>query len=327
MVGTAVAVAVLVAGMVLAPRWWSNGPTSTVVAPAATGGPSTFPADPAPTGWRTEYFRDVSFQVPADWRYAYAPGPDWCVDGSSEPAPWHRRPYVSLGEPNAIRDIGCPPFPDRLLTEHVAIVVPDSRADVEEGASRRGPWWLVTRVFDSAVLTATSQDRALAERIVRSATQITGETPCPANSPVQGAVGARPDHGVDVRALDDADHVVLCQYDPDFRGPGGHEPRGLRAKVELSPRQVGVLSEALGRSVPRTSSCSAPSDTPNLAVLVRFWIGRARHEIYVQAAGCDGGVHDGRKVRTLTRAVCQALLVPPIALTAAHGEVGTACLG
>ena len=38
------------------------------------------PTDAAPEGWRTEYYRDISFQVPASWGYAVPPQSDWCAD-------------------------------------------------------------------------------------------------------------------------------------------------------------------------------------------------------------------------------------------------------
>ncbi len=39
------------------------------------------PTDAAPDGWRTEYYRDISFEVPAGWGYAVPPDSDWCADG------------------------------------------------------------------------------------------------------------------------------------------------------------------------------------------------------------------------------------------------------
>ena len=52
--------------------------------------PST---DPAPDGWRTEYYRDISFEVPRSWGYAVPPQSDWCADEPrGEPRPDQRRP-------------------------------------------------------------------------------------------------------------------------------------------------------------------------------------------------------------------------------------------
>ena len=65
------------------------------------------PADPAPDGWRTEYYRDISFEVPEAWGYAYEPGSDWCVDSkTASRGRAHRQPYVSLG-----RKPWCAPSP------------------------------------------------------------------------------------------------------------------------------------------------------------------------------------------------------------------------
>src|SRR5918998_6537 len=76
--------------------------------PDRSEAPST---DPAPAGWRTEYFRDISFAVP--------PKSDWCADDPrGAPRPDQRRPYVWLGADLLVRTIGCGAQPTTLLTEH-----------------------------------------------------------------------------------------------------------------------------------------------------------------------------------------------------------------
>lgn len=327
--GAALAVAVLILGVVALPRWLPEDAPSTVAAPEGPGAPARPPADPAPKGWRTEYYRDLSFQVPADWGYAYAPASDWCVGDPKRPRPEHRRPYVSLGERSVVNAILCPAFPDVLLSEHALVFLPGPDDRAVDTTMRRGRWWVVQRVVSGAVLVVTSRDRARAERIAASAAEVSGEEPCPSNSFVQGALGARPQREVNLESLQDPTRVVVCQYDPDT--PGGRG--GLRASAELASDQADRLLSALMSARPAKACDPNPyAPEPDLALLVRVEAGGQQHDLHVQAAGCSGGsgssggIDDGRIVRELTRDACRALLVPPVSMSAASGGVAENCL-
>src|SRR5690606_1346917 len=134
--------------------------------PTIANAPDPLPGDPAPSGWRTEQYRGITFQVPEDWGYAFEPGPAWCAgsDGKT-PRPEHRKPYVALGEPQVLPAIACTELPDALITEHAAATQPaDTKAD---GRSELGNgFWEVTRTVDAVRLRAVSRDVELAQRIV-----------------------------------------------------------------------------------------------------------------------------------------------------------------
>ena len=52
-----------------------SGPAAESEAAPPDGRVAPSPTEPAPDGWRTEYYRDISFQVPAAWGYAVPPSP------------------------------------------------------------------------------------------------------------------------------------------------------------------------------------------------------------------------------------------------------------
>jgi hypothetical protein len=293
------------------------------------------PTDPAPDGWRTEYFRDISFRVPASWGYAVPPQSDWCADEPrEEPRADQRRPYVWLDSDLPVRSIGCPARPASLLTEHVEALAPGPAVDYVEGAVRQGGWWVVTRFAGSAVLVVTTKDQARAEQILNSAQVGPESAPCTPQSPIAGPLGNRPDGGTDLSRLSGTDGVVLCQYEPAL-DPGDATLPRLRAAVRLSRTASSALVTELAAAPVSDQTCDpAPVEQrPDLAVVVRIGIDGVTHEVYVNPAGCpdgdgmSGGIDDGTTVRVLTRPACQKLLAPPLALWSASGDVGRNCLG
>ena len=298
--------------------------------PDRSEAPST---DPAPAGWRTEYFRDISFAVPATWGYAVPPQSDWCADDPrGAPRPDQRRPYVWLGADIPVRRIGCGARPTTLLTEHVQAFEPGPAVHHVEGAVQEGQWWVVTRFAGSAVLVVTTKDRARAERILESAQVEPKDAPCPPSSPVAGPRGARPDDGTDLSRLPAVDRVVVCQYEPALDPADATLPR-LRAAARLSASASSALVMDLAAAPVNDTSCDpAPVESrPDLALLVRIWAGGRSYDVFVNPAGCPsgglaGGIDDGTTVRLVTPSACRALLAPPVALWSASGQVARNCL-
>jgi hypothetical protein len=291
------------------------------------------PTDPAPQGWRTEYYRDISFQVPATWGYAVPPQSDWCADEPrGEPRADQRQPYVWLGSDIPVRSIGCPPRPASLLTEHVEALSRGPAVDDAKGAVQQGDWWVVTRSVGSAVLVVTTQDRNRVERILDSARIDPADAPCAPSSPIAGPLGARPDGGTPLGRLGSVDDVVLCQYEP-VGDPADAELPRLRAAVLLDRPAGRNLVDALAAAPVNDTTCEPVpvEQRPDLAVLVRIRSGGTTFGVFVNPAGCpdgtgmSGGIDDGTVVRVLTREACRALLTPPLALWSAGGDVGRSC--
>ena len=302
------------------------------------GPPSpTTPDDPAPDGWRTEYYRDISFEVPSDWGYSMPPSPaSWCASSAEgRPRPDELKPYVwlrTLAAPEPA--IACGPMPDSLLTEHVVALEPGSAEDYVEGTSEVAGWSVVTRFVGSAILVVTTKDRDRAEQILDSSTVVTDDTPCPPSSPVAGPLGARPTEPTDLNALGDVDHVVLCQYEPDPEPVVGRSR--LRAAHLVTGRPADQLVAELQSAPVNDTSCKpTPLDgLPEIAVLARVTAGDRISDIHIAATGCPdrdrgmvGGIDDGTTLRLLTRQACRLVLTPPVALFSGSDDVGQNCLG
>jgi hypothetical protein len=304
------------------------------VPPGRQGSPTS--TDPAPTGWRTEYYRDISFEVPASWGYAVPPQSDWCVDKPrGELRADQRRPYVWLGSNVLVRGVGCPAMPGSLLSEHVEAHAPGPAVDYAEGAVRQGDWWVVTRFAGSAVLVVTTKDRARAEQILDSAQVEPEGAPCASRSPIAGELGAPPADGLDLGRGPRVDRVVLCQYQPVLNRADAKLP-SLRAAVRLSAKASRALVDQLAAAPVNDKRCDpAPvQQGPDLAVVVRIEVDGRVREVYVRAVGCpdgddgmSGGIDDGTTVRVLTRPACQRLLTPPLAVWAAGGDLARNCQG
>lgn len=337
-VGIAVAL-VLLAGVIGVPRLFPGGQAQSTSAgqagPESGARADSAPTDAAAEGWRTEYYRDISFEVPADWGYAIPPQSDWCADDPrGVPQSEQGQPYVWLEGPIAVRTIGCPAMPPSLLTEHVVALEPVPAEDYLEGSSQVAGWWVVTRFRGSAILIVTTKDLDRAEQILGSSRVVGDDTPCPTNSPVAAPLGTRPTKSSGLAELGDVDQVVLCQYVPDLEAAVG-EPH-LRAAQQLTGRSADQLVADLQSAPINDTTCNpAPLDgLPELAVLARVQADGQTHDIFIAAAGCPdgdrgmaGGIDDGTTLRLLTRGACGRLLTPPIALYTGSGEVGRNCLG
>ncbi len=143
-----------------------------------TAGPPALAGDPLPTPWRTELWRGVSVEVPADWAYGSAPmdeagGRVACaatamVSASGGPVRDERTvPYV--GRPIVLTDV-CQiyPFigPD---TDPPSVPSVWLGADVEVGSDDLGDGWVRETVEAAGTtITVTSDDPDLRERILGS---------------------------------------------------------------------------------------------------------------------------------------------------------------
>ncbi len=125
--------------------------------------------------------------------------------------------------------------------------------------------------------------------------------------------------------------VVICQYDVGAQGSSG-----LRAKAELTGASAQALLDKIkkARENPHTSCNPETSSNLDVALELRLTTEQGAREMYVRGRTCpDGndpsvaGFDDGTTVRTLTQEACRMLLLPPIALYGAIGDVGQNCLG
>lgn len=301
-------------------------PNGQVAQPA--GPPSGLPSRSAPDGWRTEQYRDVVFQVPADWGYAYEPGSAWCAASEDgKPQPQHREPYVALGEPDVIPAIACPEMPAALITEHVAAIQPaDKRADGTFELANG--FWEVTRTVGAVKLRAVSKNTELAQRIVDTGAPAGKDAPCPADHAVIKDPNVRPAPATDVKSFGAVDRIALCQYQVD-------EGRsGLKAAAELSGDAAQRLIDDIAAApVAEDAACEDPYEVPlDLAVVLRAQTSLGLREIILRQQGCSeggdtvlGGFDDGTTVRRSTAATCRAVLVPPLGIQAGSGSVMERC--
>lgn len=284
-----------------------------------------------PDDWRTEQYRDVTFRVPADWGYAYEPGPDWC--GHGPPDAEHSRPYVSLGQPSGRFDIACPPLPDELITEHVAAFSNSSWPttspyDRPDGRARLGNgFWEVIRAVESVRLRVVSRNADLAQRIADSAVAAGDTPPCRPDHPVIIDHEARPDPAGEFGTVD---RITLCQYDL------GRASGGLRAAGTLTGATAKKLIKDLA-AAPVWDGPRCPADEPrhwpDLTVVLRVHGDAGLSELVLRQGTCSngagpvtGGFDDGRTVRTATAETCRAVLVAPLRIDSGGDSVFARCV-
>ncbi|WP_152362009.1 hypothetical protein [Microlunatus speluncae] len=298
--------------------------------PTIAVAPNKLPTEAAPSGWRTEQYRDVTFQAPVDWVYDFEPGTDWCVKNEGSTVVPPPRPYVALGQPAAVMDVQCNgPVPDDMIIDHVAAVSPsDKRADGRYQIA--AGFWEVTRTIGTVQLRAVSKDVDLAQRIVDTGAPTGPNALCAPSSPLQNDPAARPKPLEDRSDFQRHGRVALCQY--DF----GAEPYGLRAAVGLTGWEAQTLvREITGNLVEnKTKGCQpeAKEITLDLAVVIRVEIDDKITEVYLRARGCPdggdqviGGFDLGNKVIELNEDACDLVLRPPLRLDSASDAVYVAC--
>ncbi len=292
--------------------------------------PNKLPTETAPSGWRTEQYRDITFQAPEDWVYDFEPGPDWCVKNEGGGAVPRPRPYVALGQPAAVLDVHCNgPVPDDMIVDHVAAVSPsDKRADGRYQLN--AGYWEVTRTVGTVQLRAVSKDPELAQRIVDTGAPAGPNALCAPSSPLQNDPEARPKPLEDRSDFQRHGRVALCQY--DF----GSEPYGLRAAVGLSGWEAQTLvREVTGQLTENKTERCRPEPkeiTLDLAVVIRVEIDDKITEIYLRARGCPdggdqvvGGFDLGDKVIALNPGACRQVLRPPLLFDSGSDAVYGRC--
>lgn len=311
----------------VSPAGPGNGPTIAMA-------PNRLPDDPAPSGWRTEQYRDITFQVPADWDYGFEPGPDWCVDREPVAGRPDRRPYVALGELGLVRQIDCGgPMPADLIDEHAA--ASDSGTGQAAGRSELGHgFWEVTRAVGSVTLRAVSRDADLAQRIVDSGAPVGANPLCEPAGPVQSDPPARPEPARDVAEYGTIGRVALCQYEPV-----GPQQSGLRAAAALAGAEAAELVARIRDSAPADEKASCgPKDqvgaASDLAIVIRVEEGGRLSEIFLRLRGCPGevdqprllgGFDDGTAVRVPDRTTCLAVVRPPLTFLVGSDAVAATC--
>lgn len=231
--------------------------TSEPAARTATGTPAA--GAPASDGWRTEYWRDLQVDVPADWGFGGAPfrvggssvacAPTSMYSASGEPVP-DGGAYV--GRPLTLTDMcmgdlsGVPRAPYVWLG-----------ADVEPGTHDLGGGWVQESVeVNGSLLTVTSDDAALRERILGSATG--GETCLSEIEPSSDEPFARTVDG----AARDAETLTVCAY------------RVLGEDGDVAPLvYADVLSrDAVAAYLDATQGAGVEDQCPNADVEEREWV-------------------------------------------------------
>ncbi|HET8958819.1 hypothetical protein [Nocardioides sp.] len=143
-------------------------------------GPPAVAGDPVPTPWRTEVWRGVAVDVPADWAYGGAPlnvagDPVACPAMATVTASGDR---VRAGDPRSVPYVGRPLFLTDVCQAY-PFIGPDSDppavpsvwlgAEVPAGAEDLGDGWVrETMAVAGTTVTVTSDDRALRDRILGS---------------------------------------------------------------------------------------------------------------------------------------------------------------
>jgi hypothetical protein len=279
--------------------------------------PAVNPAG-ATDGWRTEYYRDITFQVPTDWGYAEEPT-HACVTGW---LPWWNRSpkrYVALGHQTVTTLDLCGEDKGAMFTEHVAVL--PLVGPPQEGAQRMRGTWVVTRAVGEVQLKAVSDSRRRAQQIVDSATlrRDGPDAVCPPHSRLERQVPVRPERPFDLALVAAVRSITVCEYETTDTIPG--ENAGLLLKTVLQRDQAEhLLAQMKKAPVIAPPNCSGPANYDAAVTLeLRLETDSGSHDMYVQVGRCadqtpsvTGGFDDGERVRRWTTAACRAMLVPPL---------------
>ena len=266
-------------------------------------------------GFRWESFRDVQVQVPESWGYASAPQSDYCIN---ERLP--SEPYVDLNRGGgAVAAILCSEeLGDDEQAMHLSFTPITSEPPWSSGSS---VWRQHSREVGEARVTVTARDADsdLVARILDSAVGVpAGSNPdgCPVELPTVPAVGLA---GLDAVTL------TVCLYERE-------EQRGaFRSSVVLTGPDATTAWQAVlgapegGGPDMAASTCGKAEGWPLLIL-----VGDQRVPVAASAAGCAGnGVADASArggMRTLTRPLCQALIVDPVRLSVGFGPSAGLCM-
>jgi len=282
---------------------------------AAAGPGSLKTPVPAPSGFRWESYRNVQVQVPDTWGYASAPQSDYCINKR-----FPTEPYVDLNRGGrAVAAIGCgDELGDDQQSMHLSFTSIDSDPPWSSGSTK---WRQYSREVGEARITVTARagDSGLVTRILDSAVVVPDATDpagCPVIMPTVPAVGLA---GLDGSTL------TVCLYERD-------EQRGaFRSSVTLSGTEAATAWESVlkapGGGGPNmsASTCGAARGWPLLLL-----VGTQQVPVAASVAGCEGnGVADSAAAggsRSLTRPLCQALMVDPVRIFEGSGTSAALCI-
>ncbi|MDQ4053170.1 MAG: hypothetical protein M3237_10775 [Actinomycetota bacterium] len=254
---------------------------ATVTGLLVRGGDEPLPADRGddslPAEWRTEYWRDMRVEVPADWGYGGAPvesgGLVSCYPGAAigpdgaklegEPT----RGYV--GRPITLTDV-CVPYPDnrpggpQAPYVWLGAQIPTGTVDLGEGFVQE------TVEVNGSNLTVASDNAALRERIIGSAgggEQCFSELEQPPTVPIDADFGG-PTRG-----------MTVCAYARDDAGVIGLTYSGV-----VSDAAAREFEEAFDRGAPIPVGRGCDTGSDDSWVVLNFR--ERRYVVSTQARGC-----------------------------------------
>ena len=289
---------------------------------AGSGGLRGVANGPADEGWRWVSYRDVEVQVPEEWGYGQAPGPDWCA--GARPA---AGPYVDLESGlEVVMSIGClRDRPDDLDVTHLTL-----SARQPDRSEERAGWEVESREVGAAVVSVWFRpaDAAVARRIVRSAVVVdVDHHGCASTSPIQQDRFVSPSDPQDVAAVADVDSISVCQY--AIGEPG--VPRLLASRRLVgaaADRELAALKAAPEGGGPDSPDNCLADDHGDSAVVAVLRSGEVSHEVFVRHQSCRGnGFDDGVAERELTLEACAPLFAPPVEVLSGHGGAFGRCAG
>ena len=306
----ATAVLVLVAAVAVPQLLWPDRVASWVSRPQPI------------TEWRTEHYRDITFEVPAKWAYDDEPSND-CYETS------HPKGYVALERHRPVLLNSCSLDDGHSLrSEHVHVQWLDKTLPPTEGTTKVAGWWTTTRVFGDVWLRVVSRDRALVDRVLSSVTPVTASTsgPCTPHNILERNPLARPQKAFDVTRLERVDSITLCQYESQ----SDSRISGLSRQAVLTSSAAQSLLQGMQQSEPaRHDGCRAPDMSDALTVVAHLHTGTTTRTVNLVQWGCISGrigrVDDGTTVRGLSPAACEALLIPPIGTNTGDDPLAEEC--
>jgi len=322
--GAALALVTVLAVVVLLAR----GDSSTGLGddPGAGSGAGSGTGSPAQAGWRSVSYRDVAVEVPEEWGYAFAPGPDWCADAGDR---FPREPYVDVSSPyDVVLAIGCGRrMPTRYDVTHLEFA--DAGSQDEPVTQERPGWQRLTRQVGTVAVTVwfDPQHEDVAHRVVESARVVAVDANgCAASSPIQAGHFARPLEPFRIEEVTSVEEISVCQYDLE----GGTGVPGLLGSRRITGPAARDLLAAV-RAAPVGGGPDAPrqcidDDFGSTALVLRLRSGDAVRDMYVYVESCLGnGFDDGTSLRELTAAACRPLWALPVRLISGHSQSFARC--
>ncbi|MGD8214114.1 hypothetical protein [Aestuariimicrobium sp. Y1814] len=284
--------------------------------------------EPEP-GFQWVSSRDVAVQVPTEWGYRGAPGPDWCA-GTQDHYP--TSPYYdSFTGDRVILSIGCPgPFPRNQDVMHLSMY------DATTGAPELPEWHQTRRlgnvVVSVSVPSGTPDDEALAQQVLASATAFTiDQAGCAPNSPIEKWDWVSPTDSFDLGTIDQVSAISLCQYEksqlPEAEAVPGPRLVVSRQLVDQDARQLllALKQAPIGGGPNDPENCSEDYHDAQ-AIVVRLWTQQGVRDAFAHVGNCrHNGIDDGTNVRTVTREWCLPLFTRPVQWTSMSGSVAGLC--